>query len=42
MSHSPRASDLIDAEINNSSKNPEFDQVLSVRLSRRNESPRDW
>ena len=35
MSLHPRASDLIDAEINNSSKNPEFDEVLCARLSRR-------
>lgn len=36
MSHPARASDLIDAEINNNSKNLEFDQVLFARLSRRN------
>ncbi|BDT72795.1 hypothetical protein os4_23400 [Comamonadaceae bacterium OS-4] len=35
MSKEPRTSALIDAEINNESKNPEFEQVLSARLSRR-------
>lgn len=35
MSPQLRTSDLIDAEIHNDSKNPEFHQVLSARLNRR-------
>lgn len=35
MSRQPRTSDLIDDEINNNSRNPEFEKILSTRLSRR-------